>query len=74
VFSLTRNLLVIWPFFHAVGVMIDFAVNIGEVERVSTPFPWAVGVLVLMAVTDVLLAWLARQQTAPVPGGAQATL
>jgi len=74
VFSLTRNLLVIWPFFHAVGVMIDFAVNIGEVERVSATFPWAVGALALMAVTSVLLAWLARRQMAPSPGDAQVSL
>jgi membrane protease YdiL (CAAX protease family) len=74
VFSLTRNLLVIWPFFHAVGVMIDFAVNIGDVERVSAAFPWAVGALGLMAATGALLAWLARRQTVPLPGDAQAAL
>ncbi len=74
VFSLTHNLLVIWPFFHAVGVMIDFAVNIGAVERVSAAFPWAAGALALMAVTGALLAWLARRQAAPASREAQAVL
>jgi membrane protease YdiL (CAAX protease family) len=74
VFSLIRNLLVIWPFSHTVGVMIDFAVNIGEVERASAAFPWAVGALALTAIMGVLLAWLARRQTAPLPGDAQAAL
>jgi drug/metabolite transporter superfamily protein YnfA len=60
VFSLTHNLLIIWPFFHGMGVMIDFAVNLGEVERVSAGFPWAVGTLVLMAVFGALLALLVR--------------
>jgi membrane protease YdiL (CAAX protease family) len=50
VFSLTRNLLVIWPLFHAVGVMLDFAVNIGAVEGVVHDLPWAVGVVVVMTV------------------------
>jgi membrane protease YdiL (CAAX protease family) len=62
VFSLTRNLLVIWPFFHAVGVMLDFAVNIGKVELVSVGLPWAVGTVVLMAIIGVVLAWLVQQQ------------
>jgi len=30
VFSPTCTLLIVWPVFHAVGVMIDFSVNIGE--------------------------------------------
>ena len=71
VFSLTRNLLVIWPFFHAVGVMLDFAVNIGEVEPASQAFLWAVGSLALMAASAVLLVWLARQR---VPGSRQQLL
>jgi hypothetical protein len=50
VFSLTRNLLVIWPFFFAVGVMLDFAVNIDAVENVLGDFSWAVGVVVTIAV------------------------
>jgi hypothetical protein len=55
-FSLTRNLLVIWPLFHAVGVMLDFAVNIGAVEGIGHEFPWAVGVVVVIAVIGVGLA------------------
>ena len=61
-FSITRNLLVIWPFFHAAGVLIDFVVNIGDLERVSLGLPWAVGTVVLMAVTGVALAWVVRRR------------
>jgi hypothetical protein len=56
VFSMTRNLLVIWPFFHAVGVMLDFAVNIDGVERVVGDLPWAVGAVVVMVIIGVSLA------------------
>jgi membrane protease YdiL (CAAX protease family) len=70
VFSLTRNLLVIWPFFHAVGVMIDFAVNIGEIETASAAFPWAVGALILMAVTGRLIVLLAGRQVTQAPAAA----
>jgi membrane protease YdiL (CAAX protease family) len=62
-FSLTRNLLTIWPFFHAVGVMLDFAVNIGAVEKMSPEFPWAVGTVVLMIVIGVALGLVVRQQS-----------
>lgn len=62
VFSLTRNLLVIWPLFHGVGVMIDFAVNLGEVERVAQGLPWAVGTLLAMALVGLGLAWAVRRQ------------
>lgn len=58
VFSLTRNLLIVWPFFHLSGVMIDFAVNIGAVERISDNLPWAIGTVLSMAVIGVLLALL----------------
>lgn len=61
-FSLTRNLVIIWPFFHAAGVMIDFAVNIDGVGEMSAEFPWAVGTVALMAVTAALLAWARRAQ------------
>ena len=63
-FSITRNLLVIWPLFHAMGVMIDFTVNIGMVERVSARLPWAVGTVIAMAVTGAVLAWIIRQRPA----------
>ena len=49
-FSMTRNLLTIWPFFHAVGVLLDFAVNIDGVEQVVGDFPWAVGTVIAMAI------------------------
>jgi membrane protease YdiL (CAAX protease family) len=54
-FSLTRNLLVIWPFFHVVGVMLDFAVNIGAVKDIVGDLPWAAGAVVVMAVISVIL-------------------
>jgi hypothetical protein len=43
--------------------MLDFAVNISAVERVSPEFPWAVGTVVLMAVIGVVLALFVRQQS-----------
>jgi len=49
-FSMTRNLLVIWPLFHAVGVMLDFAVNLDAVEGIVHELPWAVGVVVAITV------------------------
>ena len=55
-------LLNIWPFFHAVGVMLDFSVNIGEVALVSAAFPWAVGALALMVASGALLVWLVRRR------------
>jgi membrane protease YdiL (CAAX protease family) len=61
-FSMTRNLLVIWPLFHTVGVMLDFAVNIGAVEGIGHELPWAVGVVIVMAVTGAALTWHARRR------------
>jgi membrane protease YdiL (CAAX protease family) len=61
-FSLTRNLLVIWPFFHAVGVMLDFAVNIDGVEKVVGDLPWAVGAVVVMVVVVSLALMSARRE------------
>jgi membrane protease YdiL (CAAX protease family) len=61
-FSLTRNLLVIWPLFHAMGVMLDFAVNIGAVEDVVSDFPWAVGAVAVMVVICVVLVRVRRTQ------------
>jgi hypothetical protein len=49
VFSLTYNLAIIWPFFMGVGVMLDFMVNLGELETISAAYPWAVGTIVGMA-------------------------
>lgn len=70
VFSLTHNLWIIWPFFHGVGVMIDFAVNIGATERVAAEYPWAVGTLLLMAVIGTLLIRVAPRcpEKPPLPG------
>ena len=64
-FSITRNLLLIWPFFHAAGVLIDFVVNIGELKRVSLGLPWAIGTVALMALTGLALAWAVRRREGP---------
>ncbi len=63
VFSMTRNLLTIRPFFHAAGVMLDFAVNIGAVEEVSERFPWAVGTVALMIVSGAVLGWVVQRRS-----------
>ena len=49
-------MLTVWPFFHAVGVMLDFAVNIDGVEQVVGDFPWAVGAVIAMAIVAGVLA------------------
>ncbi|MBN1438047.1 MAG: hypothetical protein JW929_01450 [Anaerolineales bacterium] len=61
VFSLTRNLLVIWPFFHAVGVMLDFAVNIDGVTEVVGDLPWAVAAVAGMAVVIAAVGWFSQR-------------
>jgi membrane protease YdiL (CAAX protease family) len=61
-FSLTRNLLVIWPLFHAVGVMLDFAVNIGAVEGIGHELPWAVGAVVMIVVIGIVLSMLSKSR------------
>jgi hypothetical protein len=61
-FSMTRNLLVIWPLFHAVGVMLDFAVNIGAVEGVVGDLPWAVGAVAVMVVIGAVLVRVRHTQ------------
>jgi hypothetical protein len=60
VFSLTYNLVIIWPFFMGVGVMIDFMVNIGELEPISAAFPWAVGTLLAMGLVMLATLYLAH--------------
>ncbi|MBN1582376.1 MAG: hypothetical protein JXA89_16840 [Anaerolineae bacterium] len=61
-FSLTRNLLIIWPVFHAVGVMLDFAVNIDGVQAIVGDLPWAVGAIAAMLIVAAgSVAWSRRQ-------------
>lgn len=48
VFSITRNLLTIWPFFFAGGVLIDFVFFVEGMIPVSHDFPWAIVTLSLM--------------------------
>ena len=62
-FSITRNLLTIWPFFHAIGVMLDFAVNLEAVDQVVGDLPWAVGTVAVMAVIGVVLTWIVQRQS-----------
>jgi membrane protease YdiL (CAAX protease family) len=60
VFSLTYNLAIIWPFFMGVGVMIDFMVNIGELELISAVFPWGVGTIIVMGIVMLGTLFLAH--------------
>ena len=62
-FSITRNLLTIWPFFHAIGVMLDFGVNLEAVDQVVGDLPWAFGTVASMVAIGVVLAWIARRQS-----------
>jgi membrane protease YdiL (CAAX protease family) len=62
VFSLTYNALIIWPLFLAVGVMIDFTVNLGVLERVCARFPWALGALITMLLVILVVNRLARRK------------
>lgn len=61
-FSITRNLLIIWPFFHLVGVMIDFVVNLNAVQTVMVEFPWAVMTMLAMAIIGLVLIVLTRNR------------
>ena len=63
IFSLTRNLLIIWPFFHLAGVLLDFAVNIGAIDIISQDFGWALGTLVAMGICGLVISGLARVRT-----------
>ncbi len=58
VFALTYNLAIIFPFFVAGGVMLDFAVNIEALDRVAPFVGWSVAAWVLFAIgfAVVLLA------------------
>jgi membrane protease YdiL (CAAX protease family) len=62
VFSLTYNLLIIWPFFMGMGVMIDFLVNIGETETISAAFPWAVGTITTMILSILGIWWRSKRR------------
>ena len=62
VFSLTRNLLAIWPFFVGGGVLLDFVVNVKAMEHMSRFTPWALATLALMAASGLLMAWRVKQR------------
>ena len=61
-FSLTRNLLIIWPFFHATGVMLDFAVNIDGVREVVGDLPWAIAAVTAMGIVIAGVCWFSKKR------------
>ena len=63
VFSLTRNVLVVWPIFHLVGVMLDFTTNIGGLDDILPTFPWAVAAVVPLAMCGLVLVVVNRRRT-----------
>jgi membrane protease YdiL (CAAX protease family) len=63
VFSLTRNVLIIWPFFHWSGVMIDFVINISELDAPVQNFLWAVTFLITMLVSGGIFYMIKKQKT-----------
>lgn len=63
VFSITYNLLTIWPFFVGVGVLLDYVVNIEAMTPTSRHWPWAVLTVLLMTVSGATLAWYRRRAT-----------
>ena len=62
VFSITRNLLTIWPFFVGGGVLIDFVLDIKGMGFIAGEWPWAVFVILLMALSGTGLAWVSRKR------------
>ena len=67
VFSLTRNLLIIWPFFLTAGVLIDYVVNLEEVAGTATHYPWPWLTLALMAGLGVAIALASRRDARATP-------
>jgi membrane protease YdiL (CAAX protease family) len=61
VFSITRNLLTIWPFFVGGGVLVDFVLDIKGMGSIASEWPWAVFVILLMALFGVGLAMATRR-------------
>jgi len=64
VFSITRNLLVIWPFFAGAGVLLDHMVNLDAMAAVSHQSPWAVVTVMLMATAGIVFTMVMRRQGA----------
>ncbi len=62
VFSVTRNLLTIWPFFVGGGVLIDFVLDIGTMDAVARAWPWAIGVLFLMTLIGLGYFWAEKRE------------
>jgi membrane protease YdiL (CAAX protease family) len=66
-FSMTRNVMIIWPFMHASGVMLDFVVNIKAVDDIVGNLPWAIGTVVAIAAISGSLAFISiRNKRRPV--------
>lgn len=62
VFSITRNLLTIWPFFVGGGVLIDFVLDIKGMGSMAGEWPWAVFVILLMALMGGGLTLVTRRE------------
>ena len=62
VFSITRNLLTIWPFFVGGGVLIDFVLDIKGMGAIAGEWPWAVFVILLMALMGLGFTWVTRRE------------
>ena len=63
VFSITRNLLVVYPFFFCGGVLIDFVVELEGMEPISQGFPWAVVTLCLMVLCGLGIYAVKKRRT-----------
>ncbi len=63
IFALTHNVLIIWPLFHAAGVMIDFTVNLDAIGTVTKRFPWALAAIIAMCATALTVEWAAQRST-----------
>ena len=60
VFALTRNLFSIWFLYQLSGAMLDYVVNVDAVGALAPQWPWALGTLLVMAATLVVML---RQQS-----------
>jgi hypothetical protein len=67
VFSLTRNLLSIWPFFFLAGVLTDF-LRLGLPERVTHNLGWASAGWILMLSIPLVLLGVSRRCRGRRPG------
>lgn len=69
VFSITRNLAAVWPFFLTAGALIDHTANLDAVPQTAAHLPWALISLALMALTAAWASRASRRQQ----GGSRAS-